>query len=189
MAPPVVIHTLEVQLVVTVAEQLVEQQLGYLPWLLGENLAGQVDPWVMEQGLGYYPALDFFRGHSEAVDPALLTLIDQVAMFCADYAQRELIRRLQRHFSRVHISHRQCLAYTMPRVRPSRGGAPNALAQHFAPNRLRLTIQLSSVHQTELEDIVRLSLDKLSHWGRAAFVDFQVESSRMLAPHRRHETQ
>ena len=180
MAEPLLIHTVEVQLGLVVAEELIEQQLGYLPWLLGENLAGQVDAWVMEQRLGYYPALDFFRGRPEAVDPALLTLIDQVVFFCDDYVRRELTRRLYRMFSRVHISRIQCLAYTLPKVRPSQGGAPDTLARHFSPNQLQLTIQLSSLQKAEFTGIEQLALDKLVRFARPAFAGFQVHRSRVL---------
>ncbi len=182
MAAPILIQTVEARITLLVGEELVEQQLGYLPWLLGENLAGLVDPWVMEQGMGYYPALDYLRQQPEVVDPALLTLIDQVAFFCTDYSERELLRRLKRQFSRVSISHSQCLAYTMPRIRLSRGGAPGELARHYAPNRLRLTLQLSSLQKAEFDGIEQLSLEKLQRWGRSAFAEFQIEGSRLLTP-------
>lgn len=177
---PVLVQTVEAQLALTVAEELVEQNLGYLPWLLGENLAGQVDAWVMEQGLGYYPALDFFRDKPTVVDPALLSLMDQVAMFCADYSQRELDRRLRRLFSRVSIPHVQCLAYTMPRVRHSRNAAPDELARHYAPNRLRLTIHMSSIQKQTFDGLVPLSLDKLSRATHEVFANFHIEAARLL---------
>ncbi|MBE0511023.1 MAG: hypothetical protein K0A95_00115 [Chromatiales bacterium] len=180
MASPLLIHTVEATLCVGIEEAVVEQQLGYLPWVLGENLAGQVDAWVMEQGLGYYPALDYFRSLPEAVDPALIALIDQVALFCADLSRRELRRSLQRAFSRVAVNHEQCLAYTMPRVRPSRGGAPEALARHYAPNTLKLQIQLSTVQRGEFEGAEQLALDKLRRWGGPGFSRFEILALRPL---------
>jgi hypothetical protein len=102
--------TIASSLTVTVPEEVVEAQLGYLPWVLGENLAGQVDTYVMEERLGYYPALDYFRDRPEAVDQALLQLIDEVATFCASYARRELRRRLSRVFSNVQIEQLEKMA-------------------------------------------------------------------------------
>lgn len=163
-----------------VAEELIEQQLGYLPWLLGENMAAQVDSYVMEQGLGYYPAMDYFRHLPEVIDPALLTLIDQVVFFCDDYTRRELTHRLYRMFSRVHIARIQCMAYALPRVRPHRGGAPEELARHFSPNQLKLTIHLSSLQKGEVDGLEQIALDKLVRWGRPAFASFLVQGSRRL---------
>jgi hypothetical protein len=182
MAGPLLIHTAEATLILDIEEAVIEQQLGYLPWVLGENLAGQVDAWVMEQGLGYYPALDYFRALPEAVDPALIELIDQVALFCADLSRRELTRSLQRAFSRVQVGHQQCMAYTMPRARPSRGGAPEALARHYAPNTLKLQIQLSTVQRSEFDGAEQLALDKLRRWGSPGFSRFEILASRTLSP-------
>jgi hypothetical protein len=180
MSARIEIFTVAASLTVTVPQEVVEQNVGYLPWVLGENLAGQVDAYVMEQGLGYYPALDFFRDHPEAVDPALLVLIDEIAGFCADYARRELRRRLSRAFSSVKIEQAQCTAYTMPRVRPSRSGAPAGLAAHYTPATLKMELLLSSIQRGSFDGLEQLYLDKLVLWGREPFESFQVNGSQLL---------
>ncbi|MGM0592921.1 MAG: hypothetical protein ACQETD_00155 [Pseudomonadota bacterium] len=180
MPPKIEVVTVAANLTVTVPETVVEANVGYLPWVLGENLAGQVDPWVMEQGLGYYPALDFFRDQPEAADPALLQLIDEIATFCAAYARRELRRRLSRAFSSVQVEQVQCIAYTMPRVRPSRSGSPAALAAHYTPNRLKIELLLSSIQKGAFEGIETLTLNKLMRFGREPFEAFQINGSRLV---------
>ena len=182
MSARIEILTVAASLTVTVPQEVVEQNVGYLPWVLGENLAGQVDAYVMEQGLGYYPALDYFRDHPEAVDPALLILIDEVATFCATYARRELRRRLSRAFSTVKIEQAQVTAYTMPRVRPSRSGAPAGLAAHYTPATLKMELLLSSIQKGSFDGLEKLSLDKLVRWGREPFETFQVNGSQLLRP-------
>jgi hypothetical protein len=181
MPPSIEVVTVAASLTVTVPEAVVEQNVGYLPWVLGENLAGQVDAYVMEQGLGYYPALDFFRDQPEAVDPALLLLIDEIAIFCASYARRELRRRLSRAFSSVQIEQAQCTAYTMPRVRPSRSGAPAGLAMHYSPNTLKMELMLSSIQKGAFEGLEELTLNKLMRWGREPFEAFQINGSQLIS--------
>lgn len=181
MSVKIEVVTVAVSLTVTVPETVVEQNVGYLPWVLGENLAGQVDAWVMEQGLGYYPALDFFRDQPEAVDPALLLLIDEIAIFCAAYARRELRRRLSLAFSSVQVEQAQCTAYTMPRMRPARSGAPGGLAQHYSPATLKMQLLLSSIQKGDaFEGLEELTLNKLMRWGREPFEAFQINGSQLL---------
>jgi len=180
MSTKIEVLTVAASLTVTVPEAVVEQNVGYLPWVLGENLAGQVDAYVMEQGLGYYPAMDYFREYPEVVDSALLLLIDEIATYCASYARRELRRRLSRAFSSIQVEQAQCLAYTMPRVRSSRSGAPGALAAHYTPNTLKMELLLSSIQKGAFEGLEELTLNKLMRWGREPFESFQVNGSKLL---------
>ncbi len=172
--------TVAASLTVSVPETVVEQQVGYLPWVLGENLAGQVDTYVMEEHLGYYPALDYFRDHPEAVDPALIHLIDEVATFCASYARSELRRRLSRPFSKVQIEQLQCTAYTLPRMRPNRSNGPMELAQHYAPDTLKMELLLSSVQKARFEGEEKMALEKLSRFAREPFEHFQLNGAKLL---------
>lgn len=172
--------TIASSLTVSVPEEVVEAQVGYLPWVLGENLAGQVDTWVMEERLGYYPALDYFRGIPEAVDQALLHLIDEVATFCANYARRELRNRLSRVFSNVQIEQLQCTAYTMPRMRPNRSNGPMELAQHYTPDTLKMELLLSSIQRGHFEGEERMAMDKVSRFAREPFSRFQLNSAKRM---------
>lgn len=180
MSARIEVITVAASLTVTVPQDVVEQNVGYLPWVLGENLAGQVDAYVMEQGLGYYPALDFFRDLPEAVDPALLVLIDEIATYCANYARRELRRRLSRVFSNIQFEQVQCTAYTMPRVRPARSGAPRHLSEHYCPNSLKMELLLSSIQKEVFEGLEEITLNKLKRWGREPFELFQVHGSQLI---------
>lgn len=174
------IITIASSLTVSVPEEVVEQQVGYLPWVLGENLAGQVDTYVMEERLGYYPALDYFRDHPEAVDQALLHLIDEVASFCASYARRELRHRLTRVFSSVQIEQLQCTAYTMPRMRPNRSNGPMELARHYAPDTLKMELLLSSIQKDRFEGEEKMVMDKVSRFAREPFSHFQFNGVKVL---------
>ncbi len=172
--------TIASSLTVSIPEEMVEQQVGYLPWVLGENLAGQVDTYVMEERLGYYPALDFFRDQPGAVDQALLQLIDEVAAFCANFARSELRRRLSRVFSNVQIEQLQCTAYTMPRMRPNRSNGPMALAQHYSPDSLKMELLLSSIQKGHFDGEERMAMDKLSRFAREPFAHFQLNGAKLM---------
>lgn len=172
--------TIAANLTVSVPETVVEQQLGYLPWVLGENLAGQVDTYVMEEHLGYYPALDFFRDFPKAVDAELLDTLDEVARFCANFARNEMHRRLSRVFSSVQIEQLQCTAYTMPRMRPTRSNGPMDLARHFSPDTLKMELLLSSIQKGHFEGEERMALNKLSRFAREPFSRFQLNGAKRL---------
>lgn len=172
--------TVAASLTVTVSQEVVEQHTGYLPWVLGDNLAGMVDAYVMEQRLGYYPALDYFRDQPQAVDPALLILIDEIAIFSADYARRELRHRLARAFSSVELEQVYCTAYTMPRARPSHSNAPEELAAHYSPDTLKVELLLRMVGDECLEGIETLALNRLTQWGREPFSHFVANGAQQL---------
>ncbi len=167
---------------VVVDDALVEQNVGYLPWVIGENLAGQVDAHVNEQRLGYYPALDYFREWPNAVDPALLELCTQLGQWVEAYARRELRRRLSRAFSSVTLEEARLAAFAMPRVLPSRDGAPAQLALHYSPNRLRLELRLgllSKQGQDRFEPRVLLT-ERLHRCLGEAFASWQLLSAEAL---------
>jgi len=170
----------ECRVALTVPDEVVEPNMGYVSAALGMALAQQVDGYVRSRGLGYYPAFDYFRAQPDAVDPALLSLIDEVAAFCAAYARRELRRRLSGAFSNVQVAQTQCTAYAMPRARPNQSDGPKALALHFSPNRLRLDLILSSIHKGQAEGIEELTVKRLTQWVRAPFERFELLSHRLL---------
>jgi len=166
---------------VRVADDVVEPNLGYLPWVLGENLAGQVDSWVMEQHLGYYPALDFFRDKPRIVDPALLQLIDEMARFGEEYTRRELRRRLRGGFSHVDVERVQVEAFAMPRILPSQPKSPEELAKHYAPSTFRVELLLGMIQRGEVEGIERLVAQRIQQWAKPAFHSLELLSTRLLS--------
>ncbi len=167
-------------LTVTVPQEVVELNTGYMPWVLGDNLAGQVDAYVMEQRLGYYPALDYFRDRPEAVDRALITLIDEIAIFSAEFARRELRHRLASAFASIQVEKVQCTAYSMPRVRPQRSGALESLALHYSPDTLRVELLLKMVSEESRDSAETLALNRLTQWGREPFARFQANGTKLL---------
>ncbi len=62
---------------------------------LGQQLAKQIDDYVKQNNLGYYPALDFFK-QQDGVDNYLLDAVDQVAQIAVAMTKDEVIRRSQK---------------------------------------------------------------------------------------------
>jgi hypothetical protein len=180
MTRPLKITRVALGITVTVPEDLIELNMGYLPWVLGDSLAAQVSQEVAERRIGYFPAIDFFRENCQTVDPALIALIDEVGQFSIDFTRRELRRRLSRVFSNVQIAQAQCLAYTLPRVRPSQPQALTELGRHFAPDKVRLDLVLSTIQKAPSEEPLDLTLRKVNHWGRDPFACFEVNGTRLL---------
>ncbi|MGE0081899.1 MAG: hypothetical protein AB7U81_11435 [Thiohalomonadaceae bacterium] len=180
MGHPLQITRVALGLTVSVPEDLVELNMGYLPWVLGDSLAAQVSAEVAERKLGYFPAVDYFRREAGRVDPDLISLIDEVGQFCIDFTRRELRRRLSRVFSNVQIEQAQCLAYTLPRVRPSQPHAVTELGRHFSPDKVRLNLVLSTIQKVTTEEPVSLTVRKVTHWGREPFACFEVNGTRLL---------
>jgi hypothetical protein len=176
----IAVVTIAASLTVSVPEEVVERELGNLPWVLGDNLAGHVDTYVMEEHLGYYPALDYFREYPEVVDPALLVLIDEVASFCANFVRRELRSRLEPVFSSVQIERMQCTAYTMPRMRPNRSNGPMDLARHYSPGTVKIELLLSSIQKGHFDGEEHMVMDKLSRLAREPFSSFQIHSTQRM---------
>lgn len=166
---------------VQVPEELVEANIGYFPSVLGDHLAEQVLTHVEDNGVGYYPALDYFRDHTGALDPALLALTDEVAAFCITYARREFRRRLSRVFSSVQVQQAQCMAFNLPPVRPSHKDAVERLARHYSPNAVKLELVLSSIEKQSFEREEAMASLKLTRWARGPFREFRILGTRRLA--------
>jgi len=168
---------------VKIADGLVEKNMGYLPWVLGENLAEQIQVHVERGDVGYYPPLDYFRAVPEAVDPALLALTDEVARFCADYTRRELSRRLSRAFSNVAVERDRCTAYSLPRVRPSLPDARRKLARHYAPNVLKIELTVGQIEKEARPnpDPARTAVQKVLRLANDPFESLDLVGSRMLS--------
>lgn len=165
---------------VTVPDEVVEHNMGYLPRVLGDSLAAQVSGHVERTGLGYFPALDYFRAVDEGIDPALLMLVDEVAGFCARFSERAFRRRLSHAFSNVAILDSRPACYGLPRVRPGRGDAFDALAAHYAPRTVRLDLVLSSIERDDLSAAEALAPKKVSRWLDEVFSHMELSPGRRL---------
>jgi hypothetical protein len=91
-----------------------------------------------------------------------------------------LRHRLARAFSTIKVEQMQCTAYTMPRVRPNHGGAPEALALHYSPDTLKVELLLEILREEALDGVETLVLNRLTQWGREPFVRFSTNGAQQL---------
>ena len=85
---------------------------------LGEQLANEVHKQVVESGLGYYPALDYFRDQQN-FPVYLLDAVDEVSSLASEIVAQKISDVLVPIFSNVKIANIQCLAFALPSIRPS----------------------------------------------------------------------
>jgi hypothetical protein len=114
--------------------------------VVGRELARQADEYVRAQALGYYPPLDYLRDR-EAVDRELVEAARAVAWLAGELAQETVRRRLRAVFSQVVLESQQSVAFTMPGVRPTDAAPREALARHFTPDTVKLTLTVSALHR------------------------------------------
>ena len=97
----------------------------YLPCsadIIGKTLAQIAQEYEQESKTAYYPAIDFFKTQDN-VDPDLITSAEQVAWLVSKLARETIQIKLRPIFSSVHFQSIQTLAFSLPKVRPLKGGA------------------------------------------------------------------
>lgn len=162
-------------------EEPLAGRLPYPPRVVGQHLAEQVADYVARERLGYFPALDFFKGLN-VVDETLLVACDDAAWVATSLARSEIQGRLRPIFSSVSIQSLQSLAHTMPTVRPKASEALESLARHYCPSRIRADIQVSLLNRREgvEESIEGYARRMPSRWLRPPFEEIEVTSSRLI---------
>jgi hypothetical protein len=163
-----------------VAADLVVANIGYQPDYLAMSLAEEIDRYVIERALGYYPALDYLRVNA-AIDPALLLLMEEITSFSAAYSERQLQRYLKPLFTAISFARQRATLYAMPRARPQQRGGREKLAGHLLPTRLQLEIhgrvtarRLKGQSLSELIENINKLLQESGH--------FSLIRVRLLSP-------
>ena len=147
---------------------------------LGLKVARQVDGFVQQRNLGYYPALDFFQLQG-GVDDYLLSALQEVANLAQGFAATEIESSLQPIFSAVTIGGAQCLAYAMPTVRPGGVDAVEELARHYTPVLLKFEIMVTLIQRQEPpEGIERAAKHMVYRWLSEVFEEVEITSARLV---------
>ncbi len=169
-----------VNLVLSVPTKALENYLAASPRVIGTELARQVHAYTQYERLGYYPALDYFKGR-DIIPADLLDAALNVAWLAKELVQDEIRRRLQQAFSQVRIQNLQSVAFTLPRVRPSQQNSLVLLARHYTPDTMRvgmlLTTQRNQTSTAGLEDHAQ---NMLWQWLNEHFSSLEVTSSQVV---------
>ncbi|MBE9516146.1 MAG: hypothetical protein IME93_04130 [Proteobacteria bacterium] len=170
-----------VSLTVTVPLELLRREMGEPVLAIGPGLANEIDKYVHNHKLGYYPALDYFL-QNKALDPDLLAAAEQVAAMVIQMAKRKIQIRLREPFSNVQFNNIQSLSMTLPRVRPSDTGALALLSKHYSPNRIRMTVTTSSIEKAGIntQDYEKLVAHKMKRWLEPEFEEVELNEYHQI---------
>lgn len=147
---------------------------------LGGQIASEVDKRVVQQSLGYYPAIDYFI-EQEDFPGYLLDAIKEVSELTVDIVASTIRELLVPIFSNVQVNNIQCLAFSMPSVRPGKSNASRDLALHFTPNAVKFELVVS-VFQKEksAEGFEKYADNTVYRWLSDVFEGVEIFSARLL---------
>lgn len=162
-----------------------EKLQQYLPCsadIIGQTLALLADEYEKEYKTGYYPAIDFFKTRDN-VDPDLITSAEQVAWLVAKLARETIQLKLRPIFSSVQFQSIQTLAFSLPKVRPSKAGAAERLAKHYTPDSVKIELVLTMMRRDSETDDNRAepyARKMIFRWLESEFEMIEVVSSKAL---------
>ncbi|MCB1733550.1 MAG: hypothetical protein H6981_03765 [Gammaproteobacteria bacterium] len=176
----IVIVRVGIGLEVSVEDNDLLSRVGEICEFIGPNLARQMDRASRADGLGYYPALEYFE-ERESIDKDLLASAQHLYEIVGDIVKAEVTQRLRPAFSNVICEHIQSVALTLPRVRPGQPDAIELLSRHLTPDRYRLELMVSNiVRQQQIEGVDTQSRHKVERWLKDHFAEVRVSSARLL---------
>jgi len=150
---------------------------------LGKKIAGQVIAYEKQSNLGYFPAINYFRDNPNIIDDYLLDALEQVAEVAVRIATLKTYQLLQPVFSQVMILTQQNMVYGMPHVRPRNDDHEKLLALHYAPNQVKLGMELSLLQKTTPQKELAGAVKKMVlRWLSDTFDDIEVNDVRLLGP-------
>ncbi len=175
------IKLVAVSLRVKVASQVIEEHSVASPYIVGEELARQIAAYVQKNHIGYYPALDFFHESNE-VEKDLLDAVESISWLVSSLVRDEIQVRLRTVFSELRFESIQCVAYTLPTVRPGTRNALHELALHYTPDRVRINLVAAPKPEQESDPEIAISLAKtqICRWLKDRFSSFEVTSINYL---------
>ena len=139
-----------------------------------------MDKRVEEHALGYYPAIDYFV-EQEDFPGYLLDAVQEVSTLAVDIVASTIREILVPIFSNVQVNNIQCLAYSMPSVRPGRPNARQDLAKHFTPNAVKFELVVSVLQKEKsAEGFEKYADNTVYRWLSEVFEGVEIFSARLL---------
>jgi len=147
---------------------------------LGGQVANEVDKHVTSQDLGYYPAIEYFV-ERDSFPTYLLDAMQEVSTLTIDIVSRTIKDTLVPIFSQVQMNNIQCLAFSLPSVRPGKPNAMRDLATHFTPNAVKFELVVSVLQkQKTVEGFEKYADNTVYRWLSEVFEDVQIFSARLI---------
>ncbi len=160
---------------------LIADHVALSPKVVGERLAQDIHNYVMQQQLGYYPALDFFQQQG-LLDTKLLAVVEDISGVSRQIVCKEIQLKLRTVFSTMRFGVIQTLAFKMPAIRIHEKNAIALLAQHYTPNTLRCELEVSLLrHHEHNKGVEKLAKQILLRRLGTSFEMMQVCAVRRIS--------
>ena len=147
---------------------------------LGSQVANEVDKRVERQDMGYYPAIEYFV-EGEGFPGYLIEALQEVSILSIDIVSGTVNELLVPIFSNVKIDNVQCLAFSLPPVRPGKPDAIQALAKHYTPNAVKFELVVSVLQKEKSpEGFEKYADNTVYRWLSEVFENVEIFSARLL---------
>ncbi len=123
-----------------IAHSIIEEHIAASPYVVGVELARQIDRYVREQKLGYYPALDYFHG-KDIIDSDLYNTAESIAWLLENLTQQTLRTHLRPLLSELQFDSTHVQIFILPHIRPGQNNALHNLTAHLTPDHLRVSLK------------------------------------------------
>lgn len=156
---------------------VIEKHLPASPYVVGEQISEQVLTYVNNNKLGYFPALDYFRGKDEDLDVDLLSAADNITWLVSNLIREEITVKLRPVFSSVNVESIQAHAFKMPGVRIHAFNLEHELASHYTPDHFRVSVVLSVTRDSdETKSTELIASNMINKWLRDQFSNLKITS-------------
>ncbi len=167
-------------LVVQIPQEVFDRHLPSSPHVVGKLLAEAVAQYSADHELGYFPALDFFQERGD-IDPELLNAAENIAWLGTSLVREEVQIRLRGVFASVTIRSIQCLAFTMPTVRPQAPDALERLTRHYTPNQVKLDLLVTTFRKQKGDTGMDQMAKQMAHrWLKDSFSQLEISNATLI---------
>jgi len=175
--PSITVAKVALSLTLKMAEVLLQRHLVSSPRVMAKELAREIDAYVRNNNLGYYPAFDYFKD-KEGIDQELITVIEETGWTICKLAREHLVSDLKPAFSNIQIQSIKPVAFSLPSVRLSTPDHMEHLVHHLTVSNIKVGMVASSIEKlTQTDDIEKIAERKIWRWLQEDFESIKVVSA------------
>ncbi len=174
--PPIQQHPpVAVAIRVRVPSRLIENHSVASPYVVGEEFARQVAAYVQDQHMGYYPAMEYFRGQ-EQIDAELFAAVESISWLVVDLVRQNIIASLRVIFNGLQVESIHPVVETLPPIRPGTSNAMRELALHFTPDQVRVNLIARSIRNNPgvSDAVLQQTREKILDCMQGRFASYEV---------------
>ncbi|MDH5571604.1 MAG: hypothetical protein OEY89_07555 [Gammaproteobacteria bacterium] len=169
-----------VQLDLKIQHQVIEQHVAASPYVVGVELAEEINRHVHQYKLGYYPALDYFKSQN-FIDPDLIGTAESIAWLIENLSLDSLKTWLRPEFSELFFETLKAQLFILPNIRPSQSNILHLLTSHFTPDHIKTTFIARLIKHTENEhDLIEKAKQSLQKSLKGKFSYMEITSINLF---------